>query len=112
MARKVTSKKTNKKETTIKQPKVVKKAMVDAIAKDTTLDKKDCEIFYDSFVSLLRENLLEGKEVSLLGLFSIKHKTVKGRMGRNLQTGKPVNIPEKKALKFVVSNSLKDELNA
>lgn len=42
---------------------------------------------------------------------TFKPVTRKARKGRNPQTGEPVDIPAKKAVKLVVSGALKDRLN-
>ncbi len=90
---------------------MTKKDLIAKIAEDTGHTKADVENTLDSLASVAAAELLGGGEVPLSGLGKLKAKESKARVGRNPQTGAPVNIPAKTAVKFSVGKELKDALN-
>ena len=69
---------------------------------------KDNEIIIKGVVDIIKDALVEGKELSIfeLGTFSVKD--VEERAGRNLQTGEAITIPAHRAPKFKFSQTVKD----
>lgn len=76
---------------------------------DLTQDRASRMI--NELFNILGESLQKGEGYShdKFGTFEIVKRAA--RKGRNPQTGEVVNIPEKLAIKFKVSGSLKDKLN-
>jgi DNA-binding protein HU-beta len=70
------------------------------------------EEIVDAVLTNLRHAILEKKEITLRGLFTIKPGVSLAKTGRNPQTGEPVHIPAKRKIRVVVSTGLKDDMNA
>jgi len=73
------------------------------------LDK--CKIFTKAVVDTIREQLVEGQDISLPKLGNFKIAERDARTGRNPHTGEAIEIPAKKALTFKASSVIKRELN-
>lgn len=71
---------------------------------------KAAEAVYDSLISIMTEALKAGETISLRDFGSLKAVGRAARKGRNPRTGKEILIPESRAVKFTVSQSLKDGL--
>lgn len=69
---------------------------------------KDNEIIIKGVVDIIKDALVEGKELSIFGLGTFSVKDVEERAGRNLQTGEAMTIPAHKAPKFKFSQTVKD----
>ena len=88
-----------------------KSELVDRVAKDADVVKRDAERVLDAFVGTLRSAVKSGDKVTLpqLGSFSATHR--RARTGRNPRTGVAVKIPASKAVKFSASSTWKEFLN-
>ncbi|MBP3608389.1 MAG: HU family DNA-binding protein [Treponema sp.] len=88
-----------------------KAELVDAIAKDTGLTKKDTELVVKSFVENVSKSLEKGEDVQLIGFgtFSVGERAA--RTGHNPKTGEKITIKASKAPKFKAGKSLKDRVN-
>ncbi|MDX1389524.1 MAG: HU family DNA-binding protein [Acidobacteriota bacterium] len=82
--------------------------LIQAIADQADMEKKQAKIFLESLTTLVEKNLKKGGEVPLKGLGKFKVQKRKARMGRNPATGEPIKIPAKTVVKFTVAKSLKD----
>ncbi len=83
-----------------------KKELVEAIAKDTELSKKQSE---DVLNSVLKNVYKAAKKenVQLVGFGTFKTVQTKARAGVNPQTGAKIKIPAKKVFKFKASKNPK-----
>ena len=90
---------------------LTKANIVDAVYSRTNLTKTDASDYVNEVLELMKETLEEGEEIKVSGFgkFEVRHKGE--RMGRNPRTGDEILIPERKVLRFKVSQVLKDELN-
>ena len=90
---------------------LTKSNIVDSVYERTELTKKEAAEYVNEVLEVMKETLEEGEEIKLSGFgkFEVRHK--EERMGRNPQTGDEILIPERKVLRFKVSQVLKDELN-
>lgn len=88
-----------------------KAELVDAIAKDTGLTKKDTELVVKSFVENVSKSLEKGEDVQLIGFgtFSVGERAA--RTGHNPKTGEKITIKASKAPKFKAGKALKDRVN-
>ena len=88
-----------------------KTELVDVIAKEAKLSKKDAEAAVKAFTGAVTKALKKGDKVQLVGFgtFEVTKRAV--REGRNPQTGKPMKIKASKAPKFKAGKALKDAVN-
>ena len=68
------------------------------------------EAAYEKFFALIGATLKNGDAVSISGFGSFKVVERKARKGRNPRTGKEVQIPASKAVKFTAGKALKESL--
>jgi len=74
-------------------------------------NKKDAKAAVDCTINAITEALSVNDSVTLVGFGTFKTANRKARKGRNPQTGKEINIPERNVLKFVPGKALKDIVN-
>ena len=88
-----------------------KTELIDEIAKETGLTKKDSEAALKSFVSVVEKKLAEGDDVQIIGFgtFSIGERSE--RTGRNPKTGETIKIAASKSPKFKPGKAFKDLVN-
>ena len=85
--------------------------LIDAIAKETQLTKKDVEAVLKSFIDVVTGELKEGGKVQLVGFGTFEVSERAAREGRNPQTGETMEIKASKAPKFKAGKALKDAIN-
>ncbi|MBQ9539443.1 MAG: HU family DNA-binding protein [Treponema sp.] len=85
--------------------------LVDAMAKDTGLSKKDAEAALKSFIENVSKELTKGKPVQLIGFGTFDVGKRAARTGRNPKTGEEIKIPSSKTVKFKTGKALKDRVN-
>jgi len=68
------------------------------------------EAAYEKLFALISESLKQGEAVSISGFGSFKVVNRKARKGRNPRTGKEMQIPASKAVKFTPGKALKESL--
>ena len=90
---------------------MTKTQLIDQIAKESDLTKKQVVQTVDAFLEAIEAALMAGEAVQLsgFGIFSVKEKAA--YTARNPKTNQPVEIPASKRLGFTVSKTLKDRLN-
>ncbi|MDO4648925.1 MAG: HU family DNA-binding protein [Eubacteriales bacterium] len=89
-----------------------KTELVDAMAEQTNLSKKDVVKVLESFVNVVSQELKEGGKVQLVGFGTFEVSERAAREGRNPQTGETMEIKASKAPKFKAGKALKDAVNA
>ena len=77
-----------------------KAQLIDAIAEKANLTKADAKKALDAFVDSTSDALKNGDRVALIGFGSFSVASRSARTGRNPQTGKVIEIAEKKVVKF------------
>ena len=85
--------------------------LVEAIAKETGLTKKDSEAAVKAFVETVSKELTKGKDVQLIGFGTFTVGKRAARKGRNPQTGEEIKIAAAKMPKFKPGKALKDRVN-
>ena len=88
-----------------------KTELVDVIAKEAGLSKKDAEAAVKAFTGAVTKALKKGDKVQLVGFGTFEVTKRAAREGRNPQTGKPMKIKASKAPKFKAGKALKDAVN-
>ena len=84
-----------------------KTELIDAIASESKLTKVDSKKALDALIKATSEALGKGERVTLTGFGSFSVAERSARTGRNPQTGKEINIPAKKVVKFAAGAELK-----
>ncbi len=85
-----------------------KTELVDVIAQNTKLSKKDAKAALEATLDAITANLKAGDPVQLIGFGTFKVNQRQERTGRNPQTGKEIKIPATKVPAFVSGKALKD----
>jgi DNA-binding protein HU-beta len=88
-----------------------KAEVVDAIANDAGLSRKDATAALDAVINTITGALKKGERIAIpgLGIFSVTDR--KARAGINPQTKAKIRIAASKAVKFKAGKDLKDLLN-
>jgi DNA-binding protein HU-beta len=87
-----------------------KQELVDAIAAESGLTKKDSKEALDALVKAVEGSLKKGEGVTLVGFGSFSVIQKAARTGKNPQTGKAIQIPAKKAVKFKPGKELSETI--
>jgi DNA-binding protein HU-beta len=87
--------------------KMNKAGLTDIIAEKTGLSKKDSDRAISAFTEAVKESLLNGEKVQLMGFGSFEVKTRKARIARNPITKEIIELPEQKIPQFKAGSTLK-----
>ena len=85
-----------------------KEALVTAIAAETGATKAETGKMLDAALGAIKKGLVEGKDVRLQGIGSLRTKVAAARTGCNPRTGEKIQIAAKTVVKFKPSKSLSD----
>lgn len=85
--------------------------LIDAIAKDTGLTKKDSEKALNSVIENISNVLAKKDKVQLIGFGTFETRKRAARTGRNPQTGKELKIAASTVPAFKTGKALKDKVN-
>ena len=90
-----------------------KSQLVEAVAKETKLTKKDTEATVNAFIKVVEKELSKKNgKVQLIGFGTFEIRSRKARTGRNPQKpGEVVKIPASKAPVFKAGKAFKDAVN-
>ncbi len=88
-----------------------KTELIEAIAKETGLTKKDAGKAVDAFVDTVSKALKKKDKVQLVGFGTFETVKRAARTGKNPQTGAALKIPASTAPKFKPGKALKDLVN-
>jgi len=86
--------------------------LIDAIAANAGLSKKDSEAALKATIDAIQAALVNDEKVVLVGFGTFSTKKNAARKGRNPATGKTIDIPASKTPAFKAGKSLKDAVNA
>ncbi len=87
-----------------------KQELVDAIAAESGLTKKDSKEALDAMVKAVEGAMKKGETVTLVGFGSFSVAKREAREGRNPQTGKALKIAAKKVVKFKAGKDLSESV--
>ncbi len=85
---------------------MTKSQILTTLAEKTDLPKKKTAEVLDALTTLAYREAKNGFTVPGLGKLVLRDR--KARIGRNPQTGQPIQIPAKKVLKFRIAKAAKD----
>jgi len=88
-----------------------KAELVNAMAAKTGATKKAAEESLNAVLEVVKEALVKGEKVQLVGFGSFETKVRAARKGKNPQTGAEIKIPACKAPSFEAGKALKDVVN-
>ena len=88
-----------------------KAELITSITDRTGLPKKDTENTIAALCEVITLALENGDDVTLVGIGKFDAVRKAARIGRNPQTGEPVQISARTAPRFKASKQLKDALN-
>ena len=83
-----------------------KSELISAIAEKAQITKVDAKKAVDAFMKSTAEVLKKGEKLQLIGLGTFSVAERKARKGHNPLTGKAINIPAKKYVKFRPASNL------
>ncbi len=90
---------------------MTKTQLIDKIAKDNEMTKKQAAQAVDAVLAALEGTLTAGESIQLLGFGSFAVKEIAAHNGRNPRTGEVVEIAASRRVTFTPSKTLKDKLN-
>ncbi len=89
---------------------MTKADLIEKVAKDTKLTKKDSEKALNAVIGAVSGALAKGDKVSLVGFGSFEVRKREARKGRNPQTGAEIKIAARKVPVFRAGKALKDSV--
>ena len=88
-----------------------KQELISSMAAKADLTKEQAGSALDAFVESVTDALKGGDDVRLLGFGNFVVSRREAKMGRNPQTGAPVQIKAANVARFKVGKGLKDKIN-
>ncbi len=89
-----------------------KAELIAAVAEKTGLAKKDAESAVNAAINVVRDELIAGEKVQLIGFGTFEVRQRKARTGRNpRKPGETIEIAASKAPVFKAGKALKDSVN-
>ncbi len=88
-----------------------KKQLIEEIAKHTNSNIKEAGEVLKAFTSSIEKSLKGGDSVKLIGFGTFSVTKRSAREGRNPQTGKTIQIPARRLVKFKPSKALNEQFN-
>lgn len=82
--------------------------LINSISEKSGLTKKDVENVLNGFLGEVSDALAKGDKVQLIGFGTFETRSRSGRVGRNPQTGKTIEIAASKVPAFKAGNKLKE----
>tara|TARA_B110000014_G_scaffold206184_1_gene156835 strand:+ start:41 stop:316 length:276 start_codon:yes stop_codon:yes gene_type:complete len=90
---------------------MTKTELVEKMATESELTKKEAGTALDAFIKVVTETLKTDEEIALIGFGTFKSAIRAERQGRNPATGASMTIPEKRVPSFKAGKALKDAVN-
>lgn len=91
---------------------MTKTELINKVADKAGMTKKMAAQAVESILSEIKDTLVKGEKLSLIGFGTFEVRERSARSGRNPQTGETIEIPASKAPAFKASKALKEEVNA
>ena len=91
---------------------MTKAELVEEVAKESDLTKKDAEVIVQIVLDSITESLQRGEKIELRGFGSFRIRSRSSRQGRNPKTGSEVSVPAKKVPYFKPGKEIKDLVNS
>ena len=91
---------------------MTKAELVDEVARNSDLSKKDAEVIVQTVLDSIIESLKSGTKVELRGFGSFRLRSRSERRGRNPKTGDQVHVPAKEVPYFKPGKDLKELISS
>ena len=88
-----------------------KTELIDVVAKEADLKKKEAEAAVNAVLAALENALVEEDKIQLIGFGTFEVVARAEREGRNPATGETIKIAASKQVKFTPGKALKDKVN-
>lgn len=88
-----------------------KEELVKEISKKSKVTQKQASEILATTLETIEKSVAKGKRVTLVGFGTFESRKRQARSGRNPQTGKEINIPEKTVPAFTAGKKFKDLVN-
>lgn len=88
-----------------------KAELIEAIANETGISKKDVDAALKSFVTVVSDTLQKKDKVQLIGFGTFETSERAARTGRNPANGEPLKIAASTLVKFKPGAALKEKVN-
>ncbi|MCL2813415.1 MAG: HU family DNA-binding protein [Oscillospiraceae bacterium] len=88
-----------------------KTQIIDAVAKDLNLKKRDVEPIVEKFIDKVIEGVAAGEKVQITGFGSFERKIRGERNIKNPRTGEDMKVPPSKSPSFSAGAVFKDKVN-
>ena len=85
--------------------------IVDYVINATDLTKAQATNAVNAVFDAMCDALIKGENVYVRGFATIKHKTTKPRVARNINQGTAMHVPEQKTAKLILGGELKTKMN-
>ena len=84
--------------------------LIEKIVSEVSITKADAARVLESIVDGITQSLKRGERTTISGFGTFSVSQRKARVGRNPQTGEPINIPARRVARFTSGKELKEEL--
>jgi integration host factor subunit beta len=91
---------------------MTKAELVEEVAKESDLTKKDAEVIVQIVLDSITDSLQRGEKIELRGFGSFRIRSRSSRQGRNPKTGSGVSVPAKRVPYFKPGKEIKDLVNS
>lgn len=85
--------------------------IIDAMAEQAGISKKEAAAAYDAFVRYVSDTCQRGERCTIPGIGSFQVSERSAREGRNPRTKEKITIPASKNVRFKAGKDLRDVLN-
>lgn len=90
---------------------MTKAELVVNVAEKAGLDRRKAEKAVSAFVDTVKQALVEGDKVQIIGFGTFENRERGARTGRNPRTGEPIEIAASKLPSFKAGKALKEAVN-
>jgi integration host factor subunit alpha len=90
---------------------MTKAGIVNYVYENVGVNKKEATDFVEAVFETMKETLEGGDAIKISGFGKFEVREKGKRVGRNPRTGIEIEIPERRVLRFKISQVLKTELN-
>jgi len=91
---------------------MTKAELVEEVANESELTKKDAEVIVQTVLDSITESLQRGEKIELRGFGSFRIRNRSSRLGRNPKTGDSVSVPAKKVPYFKPGKEIRELVNS